>query len=99
VELTDCNEIERYRALQNRVPARRVQVRFSSEEKVMEQQKYTRVPRHGLSNRYKVKTKAQRAAEVLTELHLRNGWKYVVAEFDSMPPTWVILKDNSSGEE
>jgi hypothetical protein len=59
----------------------------------MEKREYARLPRHGLSNRYKLEHKAQKAAEILTELHQRDGWRYIVIKFDNMPPTWVILRE------
>jgi hypothetical protein len=58
---------------------------------------YGSEPRHGLSNRYKLKRRAQKAAEILTQMHLRNGWTYVVTEFDNIP-TWVVLKEKAIEE-
>jgi hypothetical protein len=58
-----------------------------------------KMPRHGLSNRYKNRPKAQQAADVLNEICADSPYLYSVIEFDAA--SWVVLRDHAfrSGEK
>jgi hypothetical protein len=64
----------------------------------MSKQAQPRVPRYGIANPYKRRDKAEKAAEILTELHKQSEWRYVVIEFDAVPPTWVVLREKTEAK-
>jgi hypothetical protein len=57
-----------------------------------------RIPRHGLANPYKRKEKAQKAAEILTAMHRREGWSYTVIDYEAARPTWVVLRQTTDAK-
>ena len=56
-------------------------------------------PRRGFANPYKNRERAERMAEILTQMYRNVGLEYVVVDFEATPRSWVILPSSQASPE